>query len=56
MRARRAAGLCGSVLDAGPDSRTRFWRRFGVEYTLAGMDVLLHRIGWDRPGPGAPGG
>jgi transposase len=22
------------------------WRRFGVEYMLAGMDVLLHRIGW----------
>ena len=22
------------------------WRRFGVEYTLAEMDVLLHRIGW----------
>jgi transposase len=22
------------------------WRRFGVEYTLAGMDLLLHRIGW----------
>ena len=22
------------------------WRRFGVEYTLAGMAVLLHRIGW----------
>src|SRR5262249_53218358 len=22
------------------------WRRFGVEYTQAGMDVLLHRIGW----------
>jgi transposase len=22
------------------------WDRFGVEYTLAGMDVLLHRIGW----------
>ena len=21
-------------------------RRFRVEYTLAGMDVLLHRIGW----------
>ena len=20
--------------------------RFGVEYTLAGMDLLLHRIGW----------
>jgi transposase len=22
------------------------WRRFGVEYTLAGMCLLLHRIGW----------
>ena len=22
------------------------WQRFGVEYTLAGMDVLLHRMGW----------
>jgi putative transposase len=22
------------------------WRRFGAEYTLAGMDVLLHRLGW----------
>jgi len=22
------------------------WRRFGAEYALAGMDVLLHRIGW----------
>ena len=22
------------------------WRRFGVEYTLAEMDVLPHRIGW----------
>ncbi|MFC9669557.1 winged helix-turn-helix domain-containing protein [Streptomyces sp. NPDC056949] len=21
-------------------------RRFGVEHTLAGMDLLLHRIGW----------
>jgi transposase len=21
-------------------------RRFSVEYTLAGMDLLLHRIGW----------
>ncbi|WP_211170465.1 helix-turn-helix domain-containing protein [Pseudonocardia bannensis] len=28
-------------------------RRFGVDYTLAGMDLLLHRIGWSvqaRPG------
>jgi Winged helix-turn helix len=24
----------------------RCWRRSGVEYTLAGMDVLLHRTGW----------
>jgi transposase len=22
------------------------WRRFGAEYTLAGMCLLLHRIGW----------
>src|SRR5215469_18011134 len=22
------------------------WRLFGVEYTLAGLDLLLHRIGW----------
>ncbi len=22
------------------------YRRFGVGYTLAGMDLLLHRIGW----------
>ena len=22
------------------------WRQFRVEYTLAGMDLLLHRIGW----------
>jgi hypothetical protein len=21
-------------------------RRFGIEYTLAGLDLLLHRIGW----------
>ena len=22
------------------------WQRFGVEYTLAGLDLLLHRTGW----------
>jgi putative transposase len=22
------------------------WRRFRVDYTLAGLDLLLHRIGW----------
>ena len=47
------------VLDAGPAAAgylDQCWTlarvadqvqwRFGVEYTLAGMDVLLHRIGW----------
>jgi transposase len=47
------------VLDAGPAAcgyadqcwtlarvADQVWRRFGVAYTLAGMDVLLHRIGW----------
>src|SRR5712675_3235462 len=47
------------VLDAGPAASgyadqcwtlarvaEQVWRLFGVEYTLAGMDVLLHRIGW----------
>ena len=28
----------------GPASWSR--GRFGVDYTLAGIDVLLHRIGW----------
>jgi transposase len=49
-----------TVLDAGPavqgwDEDQRWTlaritevarRRFGVDYTLAGMDLLLHRIGW----------
>ena len=48
-----------AVLDAGPAAAgyldqcwtlarvaDQVWHRFGVEYTLAGMDVLLHRIGW----------
>ncbi|MDX2546836.1 winged helix-turn-helix domain-containing protein [Streptomyces sp. WI04-05B] len=26
-------------------------RRFGVEYTLAGLDLLLHRIGWSMQVP-----
>ena len=47
------------MLDAGPAAAgyddqcwtparitDQVWRRFGAEYTLAGMDVLLHRIGW----------
>ena len=57
-RAQRASWE--AVLEAGPvacggyeDQRWTLariaelaWQRFGVEYTLAGMDVLLHRIGW----------
>jgi transposase len=48
-----------AVLDAGPGAcgyadqcwtlariTDQVWHRFGVEYTLAGTDVLLHRIGW----------
>jgi transposase len=49
-----------AVLEAGPaawgwDEDQRWtlariaevvWRRFKVEYTLAGLDLLLHRMGW----------
>jgi len=48
-----------AVLDAGPAAAgyadqcwtlariaEQAWQRFGVEYTLAGTAVLLHRIGW----------
>jgi transposase len=49
-----------TLLDAGPAAQgwdeDQCWtlaritevvrRRFGVDYTLAGMDLLLHRIGW----------
>ncbi len=48
-----------AVLDAGPAAAgyvdqcwtlarvaDQAWRRFGVEYTLAGTAVLLHRLGW----------
>jgi len=48
-----------AVLDAGPAPwgwEDQCWtlarvaelvrRRFGVQYTLAGLDVLLHRMGW----------
>jgi transposase len=48
-----------AVLEAGPAAQgwedqcwtlariaEVIWRRFGVEYTLAGVDLLLHRIGW----------
>ena len=52
-------GELEAVLDAGPAAwgwRDQCWtlariaelvrRRFGVSYTLAGLDLLLHRIGW----------
>jgi putative transposase len=53
-------GELEAVLDAGPaaqgwdeDQRWTLARiaevvrgRFGVEYTLAGLDLLLHRMGW----------
>jgi putative transposase len=48
-----------AVLEAGPAAQgwedqcwtlarvtDVIWQRFGVEYTLAGADLLLHRIGW----------
>jgi transposase len=48
-----------AVLDAGPAAcgyedqcwtlarvADQVWRRFGVEYTLGGVHVLLHRTGW----------
>ena len=57
-----------AVLDAGPAAAgyrdqcwtlarvaDQAWRRFGVEYTLAGMDVLLHRIGWSVQVPARQG-
>src|SRR3984893_1431192 len=31
------------------------WRRFGVEYTLAAVDVLLPRLSWSVQGPGPRG-
>jgi transposase len=52
-------GELEAVLDGGPAAcgyldqcwtlariADQVWQRFGVEYTLAGMDVLLHRLGW----------
>ncbi|GAA1269624.1 MULTISPECIES: winged helix-turn-helix domain-containing protein [Streptomyces] len=53
-----------AVLDAGPAAAgwsDQCWtlariaeavrHRFGVDYTLAGMDLLLHRIGWSGQVP-----
>jgi transposase len=57
---RAQVGELEAVLEAGPAAwgwdEDQCWtlariaevagRRFGVEYTLAGLDLLLHRIGW----------
>lgn len=44
------AGLAAAGYDDQCWTRARItgqvWRRFGTEYTLAGMDVPLHRGGW----------
>ena len=63
-----APGELEAVLDAGPAAcgyadqcwtlariAEQVWQRFGVEYTLAGMDVLLHRIGWSVQVPARRG-
>ncbi|WP_425576957.1 IS630 family transposase [Streptomyces kunmingensis] len=56
--------LLEAILDGGPAAcgwHDQCWtlariaeivrRRFGVEYTLAGLDLLLHRIGWSGQVP-----
>ena len=40
----RKARLPGFRQGKAPEAVVR--RRFGVTYTLAGLDLLLHRIGW----------
>ena len=45
MPARRPAGYLDQCWTLARIA-DRAWQRFGVEYTLAGMDVLLHRLGW----------
>src|SRR6201984_3573377 len=56
------------ILDAGPPAAgyadqcwtlarvaEQCWGRFGVEYTLAGVAVLLHRLGWSVQVPARRG-
>jgi hypothetical protein len=58
-----------AVLDAGPAAwgwADQCWtlpriaavvrERFGVAYTLPGLDLLLHRLGWSVQVPARPGG
>ena len=42
------------MLDAGPDRRGH-QARFTADYTLTGVDLLLHRIGWSVQVPARPG-
>jgi putative transposase len=44
----RPGGPCGYAGQCWTLARIadQVWRRFGAEYTMAGMDVLLRRIGW----------
>ena len=58
--ARLRAALEGGPAALGWDQDQRWtlarvteviWRRFRVEYTLAGADLLLHRIGWSAQFP-----
>ena len=67
VRCKLSPGQLGeleAVLDAGPAAwgwedqcwtlariGELVWRRFGVEYTLAGLDLLLHRLGWSVQDP-----
>ena len=39
---------CGYADQCRPRGRSadQVWRRLEVEYTLAGLDLLLHRLGW----------
>ena len=59
---------CKTLLDAGPAAEgwaDQCWtlpriaavarQRFGVDYPLAGLDLLLHRLGWSVQVP-APAG
>jgi transposase len=56
---RAQLGELEAVLDAGPAAwgwedqcwtlariGELVWRQLGVEYSLAGLDLLLHRLGW----------
>ena len=60
---------CKTLLDAGPAAEgwaDQCWtlpriaevvhERFGVDYTLPGLDLLLHRLGWSVQVPAPASG